>query len=141
MGPLLLGLVCCSSDARTKDIDLSQQIEVSQEEGSRQASANRDLKQEQIEDYAAYKNELFDGLTDFYACCHTEDRTVVYTYMFYVDDSNQQTLDAIFTNMCKEGPNLLAEAQYYAPAVESLTIEILDAGVGHSVLYSKDFSN
>ncbi|MCL2525816.1 MAG: hypothetical protein FWE46_02025 [Coriobacteriia bacterium] len=113
-----------AKDSEMTEVDLALGAEV-ETEAARPTADERDL--ERLVEYAAYKNEIFEGLcARFTGWCHAEGTVLYYTYTFYIDNINLDALHGLFERMTAEGPKLLEDAQANVPACTALVIEFRD---------------
>ena len=123
---LLSGLAGCAKTTETVNVSEGTKTATAlEDEGP--APVKRNISQEQIDDYVSEKNELFVGLTEFYAQCYSVDDCIYFSYIFNTENVDRATVERAFDSMCEEGPLLIEEAQYYAPDISSVTIQFLSA--------------
>lgn len=109
-----------SVEATTNQMDLDAQTNIIPEE--------KDAQKELMENYAAHKDELFEGMDGaFTASARVEDTLFVYTYVFYDPSLSRDGLRDMFEKMCLEGSMIVAESQAAAPGFTGAAIQFLDA--------------
>jgi len=125
---LLIYAVSCTSKAEESRSAEPSVAQVDAEAQIKVAPEQRDLQQLQMDEYAAYKDELFEGLNGaFTGSARVEGTLLVYTYTFYDPDLCRDTLHLMFEKMCEEGPLIIAESQNAAPAFTGAVIQFKNA--------------